>query len=309
MNNKNNLITVGFCLTVAVTMTGCDLVDSAKGYFSKDKSVQAPAAEKNTSKINMNRPLANDELARVGDWRITSEEFTDRLKALKEVIPDFDETTDESRKLVLDELIRQQLVVADAKKTGLSNSTEIKAAIEEFERTLIVREVAAKITGDITVTDEEINQFYVENKEALIEPIQMKVRTIVLDTQPKANELLIQILQGTDFVEIAKQNSIAENAAEGGDLGWISDVPFAEMANAIIPLAAGDVSSVFRGPDGFYIVKVEDKKGGEQIPLENVEEDIRQNRLIFKQQKKIVEYIENLRTQHTVEVNETLLLK
>ena len=291
-----------------LTTSGCDLIDTAKEFFNKKTSTQTQTATK-TPMASPDKPLSGNEVARVGGWRISLEEFNERLTALKEVLPDFDETDVESKKMVLDELVRQQLVVADAERTGAGNDPEIRDAVEEFRRTLIVRQTAAKITADISVSDEEIVAFYDENKEILINPIEMKVRSIVLETQPEANDLLIQLLQGADFAEMAKQKSIGDNAAQGGDMGWIADVPFPEMANALIPLEKGDISSVFRGPDGFYIVKAEDKKGGETIPLEDVKEDIRQNRIIFKQQQAIESYIEGLRGKIKIETNEALLSK
>ncbi len=304
MRAVNQISLTVFSTLLIFSVTGCDLIQSAKDLLKKEepkKTVVSKAASKNSG------PLAANELVKIGSWRMTLDEFNERLTALKGVLPDFDENDLESKKLVLDELIRQQLVVADAEQSGLAESKEIADAVEEFRRTLIVRQAAAEMTENIDVTEEEIQAFYDENKEILIEPIEMKVRSIVLTEQPAANDLLIQILQGADFAEMAKQNSIADNAAEGGDMGWITDVPFPEMANALIPLEKGDVSSVFRGPDGFYIVKVDDKKGGEQIPLQEVKEDIRQNRIIFKQQEVIVDYIEELRSKFDIETNEALL--
>lgn len=306
MKSFNRTFVLIVIVGVSFTFSGCDFIDSIKEKFTGSEStpVSQPSPQKN---VKDDAPLAADEVLKVADWRMTIDEFNDRLVALKEVLPDFDENDLESKKMVLDELIRQQLVVKNAEDTGLANDPDIRDAVDEFRRTLIVRQAASKITENIEVTDEEIVNFYEENKDVLIEPIEMKVRTIVMDSQLAANELLVQIIQGANFAEMAKQNSIADNAAQGGDLGWIAEVPFPEMANALIPLEKGDVSSVFRGPDGFYIAKVEDKRGGEQIPLEEVKEDIRQNRIAFKQQQAIVNHIEQLKTKYNIETNEELL--
>ena len=168
---------------------------------------------------NKKAPTAN-VLARVGNWTITVDEFNERLNALKEAVPDFDTTSMDAKKLVLETLVRQQLLVSEAEKVGLANQKDIEAAVEEFRRTLIVQEIVKNLVRDIKVSDEEASAFYEAQKTVLVEPAQWHVRSIVVDSQLRANELSTQILQGGDFAEIAKQNSIGDNAAQGGDLGF-----------------------------------------------------------------------------------------
>jgi parvulin-like peptidyl-prolyl isomerase len=106
---------------------------------------------------------------------------------------------------------------------------------------------------------------------------------------------------------MAKQHSISDTAASGGDLGFLQQEPFPEMVDALINLKAGEVSSVFKGPKGFYIVKLEEIKGGAQIPYEEIKQDIIQNRTLVKQQQVILDYIAKLEQEIKVEINEGLI--
>lgn len=307
------------CIFVALVSVRCDLINSAKEYFQgsgngkpaaqEQKSV--PAASSAPSAVDSKQPEqkapAANVLARVGTWTITVEEFNERLNALKEAVPDFDTTSRDAKKLVLETLVRQQLLVSEAEKVGLANQKEIEAAVEEFRRTLIVQEIVKNLVRDINVSDEEASAFYDAQKAVLVEPAQWHLRSIIVDSQLKANELSTQLLQGADFAEIAKQNSIGDNAAQGGDLGFISEAPFPEMQNAVASLNAGEMSSVFKGPQGFYIVKVEEKKGGTPIPFEEIKSDIIENQLMLKQQQAILDYVEKLKGQTKVETREDLL--
>ena len=213
----------------------------------------------------------------------------------------------DAKKLVLETLVRQQLLVSEAEKVGLTNQKDIQAAVEEFRRTLIVQEIVKNLVRDIKVSDEEASAFYEAQKAVLVEPAQWHLCSIIADSQLKANELSTQLLQGADFAEIAKQNSIGDNAAQGGDLGFISEAPFPEMQNAVASLNAGEISSVFKGPQGFYIVKVEEKKDGAPIPFEEIKKDIIENQLMLKQQQVILDYVEKLKGQTKVEIREDLL--
>lgn len=307
------------CLFVALVSVRCDLINSAKEYFQgsgngkpvAQEQISVPATPSASSAVDLKQseqkaPTAN-VLARVGNWTITGEEFNERLSALKEAVPDFDTTSMDARKLVLETLVRQQLLVSEAEKVGLANQKDIEAAVEEFRRTLIVQEIVKNLVRDIKVSDEEASAFYEAQKAVLVEPAQWHLRSVVVDSQLKADELSTQLLQGADFVEIAKQNSIGDNAAQGGDLGFISEAPFPEMQNAVAALNAGEISSVFKGPQGFYIVKVEEKKDGAPIPFEEIKGDIIKNQLMLKQQQAILDYVEKLKGQTKVEIREDLL--
>jgi len=300
-----------YCLVCLFGLTGCEQVSAITEYFKKNDEkvkettpVQATQPQKGETR---QKPLAPDDLVRVNDWTMTKGEFQERLKALKEVVPDYDINDLDAKALVLEELIRQQLLVNDAQKTGLAQNKDIQAAVDEFRRTLIVREVARKITDNINVTEAEIRLFYEEQKQILTEPALFKVSEIVVETRLKANELLIEILKGADFATTAREHSISDSAAQGGDLGILNSVPFPQMADALLALEQGDISSVFKGSKGYYIIRLDEKKGGQPLAYDDIKEEIRQNRLLFKQQQAILDRINELKEKAHIEINEDLL--
>ena len=306
---KTRILSLFFVAVFAIGMTGCEKVEKIK------KNLSGEAGSAKTTQTSPDKPMAMkpdvvmkaDSVAKVGDWIFSKDDFEDRLDALEEAIPDFDPEDMETKKLILEELVRQQLLVKYAEESGIADKKEIVDAVDEFKKTLYVREVAQSLTEDLEVTDEEAREFYDKNAQALIEPVEVKVREIVVDSQEKANNILIELLKGADFAEQARLNSKSETASKGGDLGFINQVPFPEMGSAIMSLEVGGVSSIFKGPDGFYIVKLEEKKGGEQIPFDEIEEDIIQNLTGVKQQQTILNKIEELRSKYDVQVNENLL--
>lgn len=316
---KINIGIICLSLAAAVGVSGCDFIKTIQEYFQEQPAktspaLEPPAVEKPQAAQPpvsapvappvVQAPIPENVLARVENWTLTTEDFNDRLNALKEVVPDFDITSIDAKKLVLEELIRQQLLVLEAERTGLANQKDINAAVEEFRRTLIVQEAVKKLTTGLAVSDEEARAFYEEQKDDLVEPAQWHLRSIVVDSQLRANEISVELLKGSDFAEMARQNSIASNAGQGGDLGFIAQMPFPEMESALLPLKAGDISGVFKGPDGYYIVKVEEKKEGQPVSFEEIKEEIKQRQLLFKQQQAILDHLEKLRGQTKIEVKE-----
>jgi peptidyl-prolyl cis-trans isomerase C len=258
--------------------------------------------------IQESKSLAPNELARVGDWRLTIEEFKERLGALKELVPDYDTADVEQNKLILDELVRQQLVVQEAEKSGLSKKKEIVQAVEEFRRTIIVQEVANQITSSISSTEEEAREYYEKNKADFVEPGQWHVREIMVETEDEAKDIQIKLLSGTaDFDALVKERSKSQSAWQKGDLGYLSEFAFPKMDTVVKALEVGQVSNVFKGPEGYYIVKLEDKKGGESKAFDDIKQEIIDGLTFLKRQEAIVKHLQTLQEKIKVEVNEALL--
>jgi len=268
---------------------------------SQTKSVAASATTAPSAK------LAANVLASVGTWTITVDEFNARLLEVKQVAPDVDINSMEIKSAILQELVRQQLIIADAEKKGLPKKADIINAVKEFQNTLLVQETVRELTKDIKVTDEDAKKFYDENKDKLVEPTEYHVREIVVGSQAKAAELFVEIMKGADFATIAKDNSIAKSAAQGGDLGFLNAPTFPEMGNVVLSLKVGDVSNPFNGPEGVYIIKLDETKGGKQIEFEKIKQDILQNETITRQDKIIMDYLNKLQQEFNVQINPDLL--
>jgi len=251
-------------------------------------------------------PLAPGVLAQVGDWTLTAEDFKQRLNNVKAAVPDFDTQNPESKRLVLDEIVRQELLAIDAKERGLANKKEIEDAVEEFRSALLVREVASKLIENISATEKEAEDYYNQNKEVFVEAAQWRIREIVVPAQQEAKDILIELLKGADFGETAKARSKAKSAPQGGDLGPLKELPPA-LAKAVATLDVGDLSSVFKSPEGYSIVKLEEKRGGKPLSFSEVKADIISGLTQLKQQQAILAHIDQLRQKTPVKVNENLL--
>jgi peptidyl-prolyl cis-trans isomerase SurA len=141
---------------------------------------------------------------------------------------------------------------------------------------LITRLKEREVDSKILITDAEIDN-YLKNQQnpegkdeeysfahilvlvpeqATPEQIQAK-RTV-------AEKALAQIRGGADFRQVSAGVSDAQNALEGGPLGWrpASRLPqiFVDAART---MKVGEVSPVLRSANGFHLVKLLDKRGNE----------------------------------------------
>ncbi|NMR85593.1 foldase, partial [Vibrio parahaemolyticus] len=121
--------------------------------------------------------------------------------------------------------------------------------------------IEALIEPSITITDEEIESYFNENKEDFNKPSQIKASHILVDSLDEANEILSKLNSGESFEDLAKEYSIdTVSAANGGDLGYFGEGEMVEeFYNAAILLNVNEISEPVKSDYGYHIIKVTDK--------------------------------------------------
>jgi peptidyl-prolyl cis-trans isomerase SurA len=78
----------------------------------------------------------------------------------------------------------------------------------------------------------------------------------------RAEQALAQLQKGVDFREIAASYSEAPDALQGGAMGWRpGDRLPTIFYDAIKTMKPGDLSPILRSPNGFHIVKLNERRG------------------------------------------------
>ncbi len=97
-------------------------------------------------------------------------------------------------------------------------------------------------------------------------------------TEAAARSVLEKARKGEDFAALAKAHSQDGSAQAGGDLGWFTkDQMVPAFADAAFAMKAGEVSDLVRTPFGFHIIKVEDVRPEETVPIDKAKPQIELN--------------------------------
>lgn len=111
------------------------------------------------------------------------------------------------------------------------------------------------------------------------------------EAKARAEALLKDVKNGSDFIELAKLKSDEPTAKEkSGDLGFFKyEDMVKEFSEAAFKLKAGEVSGVVPSPFGFHIIKVVGIKDEIKQTLEQAEKSIAKKNLKKTEQPKAVE--------------------
>ncbi|MDC0062110.1 peptidylprolyl isomerase [Pseudomonadota bacterium] len=127
---------------------------------------------------------------------------------------------------------------------------------------IIQRVQRGKVGREVDITEQELDGFLATEGAVKELSPELFVRQILVSDQNKANSLLMDIENGADFANLAKENSTSSNASSGGELGWrnLADLP-SLFADALKNKKKGYISPPLKGGSGYFILKLEDKRG------------------------------------------------
>ena len=259
--------------------------------------------ETNPENIETNLP-PETILASFGEDTITLGEFN---QLWKEVPEEYKLQLDKS--MVLDQMISEKLLIQEAKEKKFEEDEKIAEQIKKTTEQILVQAlIQREILDKIKVNDEEVLEYYEQNKDSFTEKEQVHLYNILLETEEDAQNVLEQLKAGGDFSEITKTKSTGPSAAQGGDMGFISKgstIP--EIDEAVFALKVGELTDIIKSDYGFHILKVTEKKPESTKTLEEAKEDIMQTLLPEKQKEAFDNLLKELKSKVEVEINEEAL--
>jgi len=241
--------------------------------------------------ILVNTNSSGNTVAVVGKEKITKDQL---YKALVEA----------NGEQVLNTLIVKKIIQLEAKKQNIKvTKDEIQAEIdktienfgseeayknaleyygitedrlkEDIELNLYVNKL---LEPKIKITENEMKNYFEENKDDFKQEEQVKASHILVDDEETAKEIKQKLDNGEDFAELAKKYSTDTTTKDkGGDLGYFTKGKMEkEFENAAFSLKVGEISNPVKTQYGYHIIKVVDKKEGKEANYEESKEEIKE---------------------------------
>lgn len=207
---------------------------------------------------------------------------------------------------LLEQFIRQLLLLQEARRIGLDSDPQVLQQIEEAKKQILIREIIKReIIDKVQVSEEEIQKEYNENPTQYTEPEQVKAKHIMVSSKEKAEEILAELQTGRPFEEVAREKSESPDALSGGAMGYIrrGDLD-PEIEKVLFELAPGNYSDIIEINDSFHIFFVEEHLQPRLKELSEVKEEIIARLTPQKQQEAFEKWIEELKNKAEIAIIE-----
>lgn len=258
-------------------------------------------------------------VATMGNLSVSAEDLEQVLSS----VPPAQRQQLTANRATLEQVVRSRLaekaLIVEARNQAWADKPEVQRAVKLAEEQIVLRSYLDSVSAppDSYPSEAELQQAYEQNKNRFVQPASYRLSQIFLAApyndpeavgaaRKKAAEL-IKRARGSqaDFAQLAKESSQdKESAARGGDTGFIplqQVVP--ELRNAVQQLKKGEVSDVVQLPSGLHIVKLVDVREARQVPLTEMQVQLRDSMRAQRQQDAARAYLEGLLNAGTVSID------
>jgi parvulin-like peptidyl-prolyl isomerase len=182
------------------------------------------------------------------------------------------------------------------KQQGLTD----EQARDAIRQQLVSKRVFEKVTGDIKVTDADINEYYASHKSQYVQPESRDVRHILVQKKSLADSLYAQLKGGANFAKLAKRYSKDPgSAANGGKLTVSKGQTVPQFDKAAFSLKKGQLSAPVKTQYGYHIIQaLSDIKAATTTPLTKVRASIKQQLEQQRKNDKITKWLEDTKKDY-----------
>lgn len=229
----------------------------------------------------------------------------------------------------LDELRKQMHAdsMEDLEKAAKAQGVSFEDFKQNMKESILTQKVVQQEVGaHISVTQQEMQDFYNQHKEEMQRPETIRLSEILISTQPStaakspgqtepttdelvakakasADAIYAQLQKGAKFSDLAKSVSAGPTAAQGGDLEYFKKGTLSkQLEEQVFALKAGQYTEPIRTNQGWVILKVTEHVSEGIPPLKEVEPMIQERLYMVKMQPALREYLTKLREDAYIDI-------
>jgi peptidyl-prolyl cis-trans isomerase SurA len=233
----------------------------------------------------------------------------------------------EREKVVIEDAEVAESIAEIVKKLKAKDETEFEAMLKAQgltmeavkkrmrEQLMVQRMIRRKVALRISVTEQEIDRYLVENREKLETGLTFGARHILVVPDPlageegwtaarlRAEEIYGYLLEGQDFSELAKQYSADPSGKEGGSLGNLKRGELTQdIEDAILRLSPGEASTPFRSQIGYHIFRLDSRDSLTGDALAQVRGQVREILYRQKYDARLKEWLVEIKQRAIIDI-------
>lgn len=254
------------------------------------------------------QPKDSSVVAVVGTKKITLEEFNKRYNEVTSQVL----SNPPTKKEFLEELVRYELGVQEARKRGFEKDPIVQDRInQEIYKAFLEKELGKKVEESV-ISDAEMRAWYVENPQVRISDILIEVKPGATKDQreearKRGNEILDEVKKSKrsfeELVKLYSDDITTKNL--GGDIGWQSRVSLVpNYYNAANSLKVGEfTTTLIETPFGFHIIKLTGRRSYDEA----TKREIRMAVYDVKRKTVFDNFFNKIKKDYKINVNSSLV--
>ena len=243
---------------------------------------------------------------------------------------------------LLDKMVTELLLSQEAEKKGINVNEQLKMMIEniknennigsdqeliqafaqqgvdindwkEENRKMLLQQgvVYSEVGSSIVIDDSEIVNYYKQHPEQYTEPEEYTLQAVYISSegkieeeiQGKKEEIQGKLDTGEDFNTVASEYSEGPEKESNGDMGSFKRGELAKsLEQAVEGLKAGELTPWIETPNGWYILKLKDRKESHLKEFDECRKGIEEKLFGERNQEKLQEYLQKLKKRSYIKI-------
>ncbi len=247
-------------------------------------------------------------VATIGNKKITLDEFNKKYKEVTSQVL----VGPPSRKVFLEDMVRYEVGVQEARKRGLEKDPLVQDRInQEMYKALLEKELGKKVQEN-SVSEAEMKAWYTKNPQIRLSDILIEVKPGATEAQraeakKRADEILVEVKKSKrpfeELVRLYSDDTTTKNL--GGDVGWQSRITLIPTYyDTAAALKVGEITQgLVATPFGFHILKLTGRRSYEEATKREI------RMAVFDEKRKAAfdEFFNKTKKQYQINVNSKLV--
>lgn len=245
--------------------------------------------------------MANDTPILKSEFMRVFEQF--KNKSQKKAV------SDKEKERLIHNLILRYLILEDPSINEMRENKAFIKQITAYENEILIKQFLNREIGrKISVSDEEVLEFYKRHSDHFLYPDRIDARVMLLKNQKEAELVVEKIRNGGDFISLLKEYSIdLPSVAEDGKIEIEKGKFFPEIEKEVFDLKENEISRVIKTQYGYNIFKIEKIKPAEPKPFVMVKDEIKKQILQQKESQAFLEMAAKLEKDAEIKISKKIL--
>ena len=285
--------------------------------------------------------IVNDDIITLSEFKEYHDSLYQMMRSQLQG-EEFDKQYEREKKDMLDRMITELLLLQLAKKKQYNVGEDVKNYVDklkrdnnietdaQFQQALlqqgiqyeqflkqieenILRQIliSQEVDRSIVVDETEGVNYYKLNQAEFVEPEEYKLRAIYLSTEARSGdeleakkmEISDKAAAGQDFAALAAELGDSPLKENQGDLGFIKKGQLDKtLEEAVAKLKVGETAPWVQAKNGWYLLKLEEKKESRLKPYDEVKKDIWEKIFMQKKSKKLAEFLTDMKAKNYIKI-------
>jgi peptidyl-prolyl cis-trans isomerase SurA len=286
--------------------------------------------------------VVNGDIITLSDYRQQYDLTMAQIRAQQLPPEQFDKQTQQLKKELINVMITELLLLQKARELNLNISEQLKGMIEkiktdnnmtsdddlrraieqqgmsyetwlkEYEEGMMRQAVLfSEVERSIVLDDSEVVQYYKKHPDEFTVPTEYNIRAIYLANEGRTAEecealkakVDAKLGAGTAFADVAGELSDPPLKDVKGELGWSKSGELDKtLESAVERLRNGEMSAWINFKNGWYLLRLEDKKDSYVRGFDDVRKEIEEKLFTEKRAVKGEAYVKTLRERSYVRI-------